>query len=305
MSEARDLLAELRRQRRAHDAELALLTEEQLRAPVAFTWETMLTGQRGQTATAVARDMLLRRVDHLEEHALQIEELLRNRFELPRSQTQFIWGACQQSRGDLFAALVGLTDADLDAKAPDAPDEWPLRRILEHVNVVERYYTLDVQHALERFRAGEPHGALPDDELQVERPGASLNDLLDELDQTREAALTALSAVTDAELRAPAMWGEVACDVRFLLMRCAHHEREHTDQIHKVRALIGKPRGEAARLLGVCWQRSGHLEGQLVGAPDDALDRDPGDGEQPIRGLLAHIGSAERFFKRMIEGRDT
>jgi hypothetical protein len=303
MSDTRGILAELRRQRRAHDAELVSLTEEHLRAPVAFTLETMLTGQRGQTAKAVARDMLLRRIDHLEEHALQVEDLLRNRFALPRSQTQLIWGACQLSRGDLLAALVGLTDADLDDKAPDAPDEWPLRRILEHVNVVERYYTMDALHALARFRAGEPHGALPDDELPVERPGASLSDLLDELDQTREASLTALGEVTDAELRAPAMWGEVACDVRFLLMRFAHHEREHTDQILKWRAACGKPRGEAARLLGVCWQRSGHLEGLLVTAPDDTLDRDPGDGEQPIRGLLAHIGSAERFFKRMIEGR--
>jgi uncharacterized damage-inducible protein DinB len=303
MSEARAILAKLRQQRRAHDAELALLTQTELRAPVAFTWETMLTGQRGQTATAVARDMLLRRVDHLEEHALQIEELLRTRFGLPRTQTQRIWGACQQSRGDLLAALVGVTDADLDNTSPAAPDEWSLRQILEHVLVVERYYTMDTQYALARFRAGEPHGALPDDELQSERPGASLSDLLDELDQAREAALATLGDLGDAELRAPAMWGEVACDVRFLLMRCAHHEREHTDQIHKARELIGKPRSEAARLLGVCWQRSGLLEGLLVGAPDDALDRDPGDGDLPIRRLLAHIGSAEQFFKRMIEGR--
>jgi hypothetical protein len=122
MSEARNLLAELRRQRRAHDAELALLTEEQLRAPVAFTWETMLTGQRGQTATAVARDMLLRRVDHLEEHALQIDTLLHDTFALPRSQTQLIWGACQLSRGEQGAGLVVRCHPDMVVTHAGAPD---------------------------------------------------------------------------------------------------------------------------------------------------------------------------------------
>jgi uncharacterized damage-inducible protein DinB len=247
--------------------------------------------------------MLLRRIDHLEEHALQLDDLLRARFGLPRSQTDRIWGACQQSRGDLQAALVGLTDVDLDVKPPDAPEEWSLRQTLEHILLVERYYTLDTRHALARFHAGEPHGALPDEQLQSERPGASLNDLLAELDEVREAALAEFGALRDAELRAPAMWGEVACDVRFLLLRFAHHEREHTDQLLKWRAQCGRPRGEAARLLGVCWQRSGQLEGLLTGVPDDALDRDPGASEQPIRGILAHIGSAERFFKRMLEGR--
>ena len=302
MSAARDLLAELRRQRRVHDAELALLTEEQMHAPVAFTWETMLTGQRGTTTGAVVRTMFLRRSDHLEEHAQQIEDLLRNRFALPRTQTQLIWAANQLARGDLQAALVGLTDADLDDTSPDALDEWSLRRILEHLNVVERYYTLDVQHALARFQAGEPHGPLPDVTLPVERPGASLSQLVDELDEAREESLAAFTQVSDTELRTPAMWGEVHCDVRFLLQRFAHHEREHTDQLHTWREQCGKSRGEAARLLGVCWQRSGLLEGLLVGAPDDSLDRDPGHGELPIRRILQHIGSAESFFKRMIEG---
>lgn len=178
--------------------------------------------------------------------------------------------------------------------------EWSLRQILEHLIVVERYYTLDARHALARFHAGEPHGELPDDELQVERPGASLDQLVRDLDQVREEALTALVDVTDAELRAPSRWERIDIDVRFLLLRFAHHEREHTDQIHKWRASRGTHQTEAERLLGLCWKQSATLEGHLIGAPDDALDRDPGDGKWPIRRILKHISGSETYFKRMI-----
>jgi uncharacterized damage-inducible protein DinB len=300
VSETRAILAELRSKRREHDAELMRVTAQQMTAPVAFTLETMMTGRRGETTGAVVRHMFLRRPDHLEEHALQVEDCLRNQFAIPRTQTHLIWAANQVARGDLQAALVGLTDDDLDDRPRQPEGEWSLRQILEHVIVVERYYTLDALHALERFRAGEPHGELPQDELPVERPGASLRQLIDELDQARDEALAALVDLNDAELRAPSRWGSIDIDVRFLLMRCAHHEREHTDQIRTWRVQCDKPAGEADRLLGLCWQRGGALEGTLIGAPDDALDRDPGDGMQPMRGILAHIGSAESFFRRMI-----
>ncbi len=38
----------------------------------------------------------------------------------------------------MLAAVVGLTDADLDAAPPDGG--WPIRRILEHVRDLEAGY---------------------------------------------------------------------------------------------------------------------------------------------------------------------
>ncbi len=195
---------------------------------------------------------------------------------------------------------MGLTDADLDDRSGLPDDVLSLRQIIEHLIVVERYYTLDARHALTQFHAGEPHGELPDDELQVERPGATLDQLIRDHDQVREEALSALTDVTDSQLHAPSRWEGIDIDVRFLLMRFAHHEREHTDQIHKWRASRGTHQTEAERLLGLCWKQNSIFEGQLIGAPDVMLDRDSGDGEWPIRRILKHISGAETYFKRLI-----
>ncbi|HEX5163965.1 MAG TPA: DinB family protein [Thermomicrobiales bacterium] len=300
MSEIRTIMAEMRKKRRKHDAELAQITETQMGIQTAFTFETMMTGGQGKTTGAAVRDIFLRRPDHLEEHAIQIEGILRGRFGVERTQAHLIWAANQTAHGDLHAALTGLTNDDLDSREGLPDGEWALRQILEHLIVVERYYTLDIHHALKQFHAGEPHGDLPDDELQVERPGATLAQLIQDHDDVRDEALTALADLTEAELRAPARWGEIAIDVRFLLMRFAHHEREHTDQTLKWRLQRGRQQTEAERLLGLCWRQSGILEGHLIGAPEDILDRDPGDGEWLVRRILAHIGSAETYFRRVI-----
>ena len=259
-----------------------------------------MTGGQGTTTGALVRDLFLRRPDHLEEHALQIAGILRNQFGIMPTQAHLIWAANQAAHGDLHAALAGLTDHDLDDRTELPDGEWSLRQILEHLIVVERYYTMDAQHALAKYHAGEPHGDLPDDELRIERPDASLGQLIRDHDQVRDEALASLSNLADAELRALSRWENIDIDVRFLLMRFAHHEREHTDQIHKLRIQRGTPQTEAARLLGLCWHQNGVLEGHLIGAPDNILDRDPGNGEWPIRRILNHIGSAETYFRRVI-----
>jgi uncharacterized damage-inducible protein DinB len=300
MSEIRTMMAELRTKRRKHESELTRISESEMYLPTAFTWETMMTGGEGTTTGATIRDIFLRRPDHLEEHALQIEGILRGQFGVDRTQAHLIWAANQAAHGDLHAALAGLTDDDLDDRAGLPDGKWSLRQILEHLIVVERYYTMDALHALAQYRAGEPHGDLPDDELQIERPGASLNQLMHDHDDVRDEALAKLTQLTDAELRAPSSWAGITIDLRFLLMRFAHHEREHTDQILKGCLQRGRPQSEAARLLGLCWRQHGILEGHLIGAPDDILDRDAGDSDWPIRRIITHIGSAESYFRRVI-----
>jgi len=93
VSEIRTILAEMRKKRRTHDAELMHITEEQMNVVTAFTFETMMTGGDGRTTGAGVGWMFLRRPDHLEEHALQIEGILRNRLGLQRTQAHLIWAA--------------------------------------------------------------------------------------------------------------------------------------------------------------------------------------------------------------------
>ncbi len=300
MSEIRTILKEMRAQRRAHDRELVTISEAQMNIETDFTFETMMTADDGATRGAGIAWIFQRRFDHLEEHAIQIEDHLRARFGIVQSQSHRYWAANLEARGDLFAALLGLTDDDLDEIPVDPPGEWPVRTTLEHTLDVEHSYRMSTVWAVERRRNGEPFEPMPaGDDLSY--PAVSLAELVELLDDAREQTLDELVNLTDAELRAPTRWIGIDCDVRFRLMRFAQHEREHTAQIRKWRVQTGKPFSEAARYLGLCWQRNGRLEGILCGAPDDVLDRDPGDGEWTIRQILAHIASSERYFKKCID----
>ena len=299
MAETRSILKSMREQRREHDAELRQVTEEQMGIETSFTFETMMTQRAGTMTGADVRWMFLRRFDHLEEHTIQIEDHIQNRFRLIQSQAQRYWSANEEARGDLYAALMGLTDDDLDI-APEQPTgEWPLRTTLEHLVNVEYSYPANCVWAVEKFRAGEPFEQMPYDE-PARYPDATLAGFVEMLDAAREESVAALAGLTDDELRAPTIWMEMDCDLRFRLMRFAQHEREHTAQIRKWRVQTGKSFSEADRLIGVSWQRSGRLDGILAGVPDDILDREPGDGEWTVRQILDHIAGAERYFQRVI-----
>lgn len=248
-----------------------------------------------------ARYMFLRFADHDEEHGLQIEHTLRSMLGWQPSHAQIILGAAERTRGDLLASLVGLTDDDLDV-VPDVPaGEFSLRQTLSHVLYVEHAYRYDVLHALERQRAGEPFGDYPDVDVPCEYPDSSLDDLLTRLDDARDQTLRDLSTCTDEELRAPAKWGKLELDVNWLLMRFAHHEREHVAQIEKWRVQTGRIATDAQRLLGQSWRTHGTVRGYLVGVDDELFTRDPGNGEWSVQECMNHMSGSDGFFKRMIE----
>lgn len=54
------------------------------------------------------------------------------------TQPRRVLAQAEIARGNLLAAVVGLTDADLDAAPPDGG--WPIRRILGHVRDSEVGY---------------------------------------------------------------------------------------------------------------------------------------------------------------------
>lgn len=299
MSEIRTLLSKMRRQRWTDDRELLSVTEEQMNLPTSFTRETMMTGKGGQLDDTELRFQFLRRADHLEEHTIQLEDMLANRFNVRRSQSDRYWAANQEARGDLYAALCGLSDADLD-RAPTEPEgEWPLRQILEHLITNEVVFAPRILQAVENKRAGKPYGDHPPFS-EFEQPDASFLDLMIAFDQAREETLEMLQDLSDQDLRAPMIYMGMDVDVRFILLGYAMHEREHMAHIRKWRQQCGLPFSEAARLEGLCWQRWGRLEGVLAGVSDDLLDRDPGDGEWTVRQILRHLASSEQYFDRVI-----
>ena len=66
----------------------------------------------------------------------------------PLPESRRILAFAQRAFGDLRGLLVGLP-ADLIDRAPGA-GEWPVRKVLGHMWIVERRYALQTLYALER-----------------------------------------------------------------------------------------------------------------------------------------------------------
>jgi hypothetical protein len=282
-TEVRAILADMRASRRQVFAELEGLPEERLTEPA-------LWGGREMDA----RFILLRYADHEEEHALQVQKTL-DGFGWRKTEAQQILGAAEMTRGDLYGALVGLGDADIDL-APER--EWPLRLTLWHIVQTERNYTTAITWAADLFRQGREWE-------QHERPAwipeeGDYATFIEHLDREREALLTALTGIEDEVMTAPAVWSEIRVDVRFRLMRIAHHEREHTAHILKWRQQVGRQQTDAQRLIGNAWSARGVLEAHLVGMQDELLDREPDNGDGSIRSILLHLKETDERLKGRI-----
>jgi len=303
--ELQQILDNMRQARRNDFQQVVGVSDEQMNDQTDFTLETMMTGKRGEAPAGEGAGVgfiFLRYPDHLEEHAVQIEGFLRNRFQMEQSEAQLLLRAAQRTRGDLIAATVGLSDDDLDVEPVTPAGEWPLRQILAHVILGEFYYTHIAKQSLSLFRAGEPYTdpERPAD-LLTERPGATLADLIEELDSMRAETISLLENVTDEELRAPCRWAGIDIDLRFLILRYSMHDREHTAHLRKWRQQVGRPQTEAESLLGATWQLNGDFEGAFIGATDGILDQGTGDGEWTTRQVLAHITRAENYYTNLID----
>jgi uncharacterized damage-inducible protein DinB len=148
----------------------------------------------------------------------------------------------QSEFGDLRGLLCGLPDALLDAEPGGG--EWTLRRVLEHVLLVERRYQLQTAYGASRTDA-EPVRREP--EVPAEDGPATIAGWLERLSAAREEGRR-LAAIADARLTRPAIWAGYAVDVRFRLHRFTGHLTQHTVHCEKVLARAGQPEGEARRL---------------------------------------------------------
>jgi hypothetical protein len=277
-------------------------TRRQIFARLADTPEDHLNRMtRWGRGPADARYLFLRFSDHEEEHAIQVEHTLRNLLKWQPTKLQMVLGTAEQTRGDLLATLVGLTDDDLDVAPVEPEGEWTLRQILAHLVAVEHSYRINTLYAVEQFRNGRPHGDLPGHNDPTRWLTHNFDELLDELDAARSQTLAEVGGLPDDVLPAPAVWSGISLDVNFRLMRFSHHEREHAAHIRKWRVQTGKHFTDAQRLMGLAWLSHGMLRGYLVGVPDELATNDPGNGEWPVHKNLQHVEEADDFFARMID----
>lgn len=83
------------------------------------------------------RDLLTHNIDHEQMHAGQIYSLRYGLRKMQKGQVDRLMAEALQARANLMAALIGLDDKDLDAKAPD--DDWTIRQVVEHTLYWERH----------------------------------------------------------------------------------------------------------------------------------------------------------------------
>lgn len=250
---------------------------------------------------ADARYLFLRFSDHEEEHSIQVDHTLRDTFGWQPTKVQMVLGIAEQTRGDLLASLVGLTDDDLDIAPVEPAGEWTLRQILAHLVAVEHSYRINTLYAVKQFQNGQPHGDLPGNNDPTPWMELNLDGLLTELDDARSRTLAEVVELPDDVLPAPAVWSAELLDVNFRLMRFSHHEREHAAHIRKWRVQTGRHFTDAQRLMGLAWQSHGLMRNRLTGVPEDLAVQEPGNDEWSVTAVLEHVREAQGFFARMID----
>jgi len=170
----------------------------------------------------------------------------------PFTEAQRILAQVHEAYRDLTGALAGMSEAELDAKPPDA--QWPIREVLTHVLGTEQAFLASIELALEAVRAGRR--SEPDEDAwrakrrPAEDPSGSRADALNALFRSHTTILRALEGVADTELATPSwFWEDKGYPIRFRMHRFEEHLRQHTIQVDKTLIALGHPPTEAERLV--------------------------------------------------------
>jgi hypothetical protein len=247
----------------------------------------------GQPDWYDVRRGLYRIYEVLEEAAARVDGWVEQTATRP-TQAGRILAQANVARWDLHALLLPLTTADLD-RSPGG-GEWTLRETIAHIVIAQALYTLTTAYwAHQQRAAGVPlvPPELPFDRLPTpEWSDGTLADLRQRLDTLLDLGIGFLVHLDDpAELDKLALWYSYEVTVRFRLHRFAAHLREHTIQVEKTLAMLGREPTEVERISRISLGAYGNLEGSLLGLPADAFDRPMGEA-MSLANYLA--GVAER-----------
>jgi hypothetical protein len=176
------------------------------------------------------------------------------------SQAQAILAQYHHAYRDLTGVLAALSDAELD-RVP-APEEWPVREVAKHMLGAEYGFLRVCSFGLARRRAGnaaEPTDAEWDASatpIVAERDAALASLSTGDVGHVRNVfadihirVLRDLGGIADGDIDAPAWFWDGPMPLRFRLHRFEEHLRQHTIQLDKTLAMIGRPPTEAHRLI--------------------------------------------------------
>jgi hypothetical protein len=168
-----------------------------------------------------------------------------------------------------------LSDAEIDADP--GGDEWSIRLTLGHTVNGQRAYGWSTAWWQERgFALDDPDlppsvgdevfADLPD-EATAEASG-SLDEIRTRLDAILDLAGERLAGVPEDRLGYGARWSGFSVPVGFRLARWSSHIREHTIQVEKTLAMLGRTPTEPERLVRLTLAAYGRAEAVVFGQPD-------------------------------------
>ncbi|HEU0237282.1 MAG TPA: DinB family protein, partial [Candidatus Limnocylindrales bacterium] len=179
------------------------------------------------------------------------------------------------ARWELYGALAGIPDEAWDADPGGG--EWTIRRTVAHVISSQRAYGWTTAWFL--HRAGEPDageyapdGALPPEPDEATEADGAVGDVIDRLDGLVDQAIEVLAGLDAAGLAVPGRWSGIPITVGFRLNRLGSHLREHTIQVDKTVAMLGRPIQEVDRIARLVLGSYGRLEALVVGRASGSAD---------------------------------
>ena len=206
------------------------------------------------------------------------------------------------ARWDLHGLLAPLSDAEIDGDP--GGDEWSIRRTLGHVVNGQRAYgwATAVWQAHE-IPADDPSLAEPPtfpiyvglpEEDGPEMAG-SLEDVRARLDAILDLSAERLAGLPEERLAFGTRWSGFPVSIAFRLGRWSSHIREHTVQVEKTLAVLGRAPTEPERLVRLVLAAYGRAEAVVFGQPrPDAAADTVRAAATEARAIVADAGKAAR-----------
>lgn len=192
------------------------------------------------------------------------------------TKAALIVGPATAARWDLHGLLVALPDGTLDEDPGGG--EWTLRRTVGHVISGQRGYGWGTTWWLAggydaadltrpRVIPDDAFEGLPDEDVEGEGSGAAIRGRLDAI---LDLCVERLAGLPDERLGQGARWSGFPVTIAFRLGRWSSHIREHTVQVEKTLAMLGRTPTEPERLARLVLAAYGRAESAAFG-------RDPAD----------------------------
>ncbi|MBA3851568.1 MAG: DinB family protein [Chloroflexi bacterium] len=203
-------------------------------------------------------------------------------------------GAATEARWDLHGLLASLAEESLDAE-PGA-GEWTIRRTLAHTLSSQRAYTWFGAWWMRRRDDADYPLHIPEDVAdqmeaqipQVERNAdGSLADIRARLDALVDLTSELWRDASEEDLAVRARWMGFPVTTGFRVGRWSTHMQEHTIQIEKTLALLGRAPTEVERMVRLVYRAFGRLEGAPLGVP--AMASGSGGAAEVIEAAVAEV----------------